>query len=183
MGGFANITAHDLIGDIRLFDESGQLLADIRGFQCQAWKSRNRSDADRFERSPLRHPLATAPRPGVDGSDSPAPDSGRSQEMEQCQSLIFADQGGTGMAWRPSCDDGNKTRSSSFRETRVSSSGHATFKSTHLDRRTWIGSSSRWVGQVAMPPYHLFMGAGCGCRAPGAGNSPTNRQASMTASP
>jgi acyl transferase domain-containing protein/NAD(P)-dependent dehydrogenase (short-subunit alcohol dehydrogenase family)/acyl carrier protein len=97
-GRIREITSHNLIGDIRVFDESGQLLAEISGFQCQALKSRNRSDADRFNDLLYDIQWQLLPALAFDGTESLTPDSVRSQEMERIESLIFADQGGTGGA-------------------------------------------------------------------------------------
>ena len=92
------MNAHHLIGDIRLFDNSGQLVAEIRGFQCQAWNSRHRSNAEQLTDLLYDIHWQRLPAPGPDSAGFPAPDWVPSRDSARFDCVIFVDRGGTGAA-------------------------------------------------------------------------------------
>jgi acyl transferase domain-containing protein/NADPH:quinone reductase-like Zn-dependent oxidoreductase/acyl carrier protein len=92
------MNSHNLVGDIRLFDDSGQLVAEIRGFQCQALNSRHRSDAEQLKSLLYEMCWQKLPISQPDRAEFPAPDSGRSTDLERFEPLVFVDRGGIGGA-------------------------------------------------------------------------------------
>ena len=87
-----------LIGDIQLLDEAGNLLADVRGFKCQALFGHQRSEAERSKEWLYEVKWRTLAAPDFGGNDYGATDSGRSENPRRIETLIFTDRGGIGTA-------------------------------------------------------------------------------------
>jgi len=95
-----------LIGDVRLFDESGNMLAEIRRFKCQALAGGRRAEPDRS--ADWLYDLAWRPLPnlGAATGDKPMADTSRvevipadgSSQHRESAFLIFGDAGGLGDA-------------------------------------------------------------------------------------